>query len=214
MRHWSLLRESALDALCHYAPSLMTARIVKEALPKEFKRLSVSAIKEANEARRQGQFKRFLRAKASDPFSSAIGIYSIFVMSQIVLARAIGDFITLTAFLTFFLSWYLAAKRCNLTRRKGFSAAFCANFVLLGIIAFVCDYSSKEGLLLKLPFFSEYARVVYLDLLELPWSVPFAVVAAAVAAFIFRFAILFFRDKVEVSLGERRISLGENHNGE
>ena len=53
----------------------MTARIVKEALPKEFKRLSVSAIKEANEARRQGQFKRFLRAKASDPFSSAIGIY-------------------------------------------------------------------------------------------------------------------------------------------
>ncbi len=110
VRHWSLLRESFLDALCHYAPSLMMGRIVKEALPKEFGRLSASVFKEANQARREGHLKDFLRDKAKDPFASSIGIYAILVMLQIVLARSMGTLVALTGFSTFFVSWYSSVR--------------------------------------------------------------------------------------------------------
>ena len=106
------------------------------------------------------------------------------------------------------------AQRCNLRRRKAFSAAFCTNFVTLGAIASISDYTSKEGLLLQIPFFREYSRIAYFNVLDFPWSIPFAMAMAAAAAFVFRFAILFFRDKVEISLGERRISFGETQDVE
>ncbi|MDP5239879.1 hypothetical protein Q9Q94_10065 [Uliginosibacterium sp. 31-16] len=214
LRHWSLLKESFLDAVCHYAPSMMTARLIKTAIPKEFAKVSFGVFREMNQARREGRFKGYLVERLRDPLASSINIYAALIALQILLARSLAEFMALTGLGTFILSWHLATRRCGLRARKGFSAAFCLNFVTMSVISLAVEFAGKEGVLLKLPFFSEYAKVVYFDLLSFPWVLLTAIVGYAVAAFIFRFGILFFRDKVEVSLGEQRVSLSDNEKKE
>lgn len=214
LRHWSLLKESFLDAVCHYAPSMMTARLIKTAIPKEFAKVSFGVIREMNQARRDGRFKDYLIEKARDPLASSVNIYAALIALQILLTRSLAEFMVLTGLGTLILSWYLATRRCGLRARKGFTAAFCLNFVTMAVISLAVEFAGKEGVLLKLPFFSEYAKVVYFDLLDFPWVVLTAILGYAVAAFIFRFGILFFRDKVEVSLGEQRVSLSDNEKQE
>ncbi|RZT76713.1 hypothetical protein EV678_2595 [Azospira oryzae] len=207
---WKLLRESCLDAACHYVPRLALYRL-KDALPRDVGRVSLGAWRQLRDARREGRLGETLREMGRNPLIVVSNVSAlVLLLSTLILSgRQLEAVAAMVGAGIFFGLWFVYARYLGMSRRKALSATFVYCLAAMLWLSGMPQLLQEEGVLIKLPFLSDSMTVIHPDLLSLPWVVLFAPLSYVVLVYLGRGVIRYFSGGLEFDYSGKKVVLSD-----